>query len=102
MKAQATAEFLLSFAIFLAVLAVIITGVGHMASAEGEFAGYVENRLVAERSASAMDSACLAPGLAGAAETEYFPTEKGIVSGQGEGAVAGMVSCGGEIDGEPI
>lgn len=101
MKAQAAAEFLLSFAIFLAVLSLLVAGVEGMASAEEEFGEYVEARVLAERMASAADSACLAPGLAGAAEAGYVPVSGGIIP-EGKGAAAGIVSCGVDIDGEPV
>jgi len=98
-KAQASAEFLLAFAVFLAFISVIIAGIMELEKSERALAGSISERMGAEEAASALGAGCLA-GRASADIQEYIIAGEGkVVVGNSSGRV--VEGCG-EIYGEPI
>ena len=100
-KAQVTAEFLVSSAIFLTVLSALALGIQQLGEGEGKYADAAESRLLAERIAAEADCSCLLGKVSASAESPYMVSRGAVITGN-RTASARSVVCGGEVNGEPV
>ncbi|MEW5996003.1 MAG: hypothetical protein AB1657_00200 [Candidatus Micrarchaeota archaeon] len=98
-KAQATAEFLLAFAVFLAFISIIIAGITGLEKSERGLALSVSERMEAEETASALGAGCWAGRVSAEIPLHMVAGDGKVVVGNSSGRI--ISECGG-INGEPI
>lgn len=99
MKAQVSAEFLLSFAIFLTFISLIIAGITQLEKSERELGNSIMERMEAEEAASALWAGCLAGRVSAEIPLHIVAGDGKVVVGNSSERI--IPECG-DMHGEPI